>query len=138
MVDTSEAKSSARSTSSSTSRGLKLQAPGSAWKVACREGAARVTVPMSPRAAVEASTVADMSELRRVCTASTSEPGCCDKARNQSSRRLACCARARRSGWRFCRKNKTASYSARTATVVATAVQVQEEFMVKPCEEGGE
>ena len=65
------------SANSSARRTVNVGSPGGAPRTECSEGAARVTVPISPSAAVDAVIVADISELRSVCTARISEPFCC-------------------------------------------------------------
>ena len=57
---------------------------------ACSEDAASVTVPISPSAAVEAVTDADISALRRVWTARICKAPCLETVSNQSFYKFAC------------------------------------------------
>ena len=61
---------------------------------------ARLTEPIKASAAVEAAMVADISELRKACTATISKPGWRLSASTQVARMNACADRAMRSGWR--------------------------------------
>ena len=91
--------------------------------VAFSDGAASDTVPMRASTDVDAVIVADISELRSVCTPSTSEPFCADSATNHCSRKVTCAARASVCG---CRRPATARrtwYASRTTTVIAASHQ---------------
>lgn len=64
------------------------------------DGASSVAEPIRPSAAVDAVMVADISDLRNVCTARISEPFCFEKTADNYSRKLACTERARIAGLR--------------------------------------
>ena len=78
-------------------------------RLACSEGDASVTVPIDPSIAVDAVIVADLNELRGVCTGKISEPTCWEMASSQSCRSAACALRAMRSGRHRCATMSTTS-----------------------------
>jgi hypothetical protein len=93
-----QADSNASNRRSSSNLGLRLGSVAASARPVFSEGAASVPVPINPSTAVNAVMVADMRELRSVCTAGISDPFCVefcvDTAVNHSSRSVACALRA--------------------------------------------